>query len=58
MYASLFLKKTFEVNGLKYDKLIQNSGSIVYFGHVRFPALLGKLSKLATTMSLKAIRMF
>ena len=25
---------------------IQNSGNIVYFGHVRFPALLGKLSTL------------
>ena len=30
----------------KYDKLIQNSGNIVYFEHVRFSALLGKLSKL------------
>ena len=33
MYASLFLKKTFEVNGFKYDRLIQNSGNIVYFGY-------------------------
>ena len=36
----------FEVHGLKYDRRIQNSGNIVYFGHVRFSALLGKLSKL------------
>ena len=43
---SLCFKKTFEVKGFKYDRLIQNSGNIVYFGHVRFPALLGKLSKL------------
>ena len=41
-----FGKKTFEANGLKYDRLIQNSSNIVYFGHVRFPALLEKLSKL------------
>ena len=33
-------------NGLKYDrlKIRQNSGNIVYFGHVHFPALLGKVS--------------
>ena len=30
LYASLFLQKTFEVNGLKYDRLNQNSGNIVY----------------------------
>ena len=32
--------------GLKYDRLIQSSGNIIYFGHVRFSAFLGKLSKL------------
>ena len=42
----IFPKKTFEVYGLKYDRHIQNSGNIVYFGHVRFPAVLGKISKL------------
>ena len=46
MYASLFLQKTFEVNGLKYDRLNKNSGNIVYCGHARFPALLENLSKL------------
>ena len=44
--VNAILKKTFEGNGLKYDRLIQNSGNIVYFGHVRFSDLLGKLSKL------------
>ena len=43
--SNIFLRNN-EVNCLKYDKLIQNSGKIVYFGHVRFPALLGKLGKL------------
>ena len=46
VHFRLFLKKTFAVNGLKYDRLIQNSGNIVYFGHVRQFALLEKLSKL------------
>ena len=36
----------FEVNGLKYNRCIQNSGNIVYFGHVHYSARLGKLSKL------------
>ena len=27
-----FSLKTFQVNGLKYDRLIQNSANIVYFG--------------------------
>ena len=42
LYFYMYLK----LNGLKYDKLIKNSGNIVYFGYVRFSALLGKLSKL------------
>ena len=33
-------------NGLKYYRLIQYGGKIVYFGHVRFSAHLVKLSKL------------
>ena len=45
-YASLFLKKIFEGNGLKYDRLIQNSANIVDFGNVHFPAFLGNLSEL------------
>ena len=36
LYASLFLKKTFEVNaGLKNDRLNPNGGNIVYFEHAR-----------------------
>ena len=38
------------VNGLKYDRL----ATIVYFRHIRFSALLGKLSKLQQIF----IRMF
>ena len=37
LYASLFLKKTFEENDLQYDRLIQNSGNIVILDMFVFP---------------------
>ena len=35
---------------LEYDRLIQNSGDIAYFGHVRFPHSFWKTTQ-ATTIN-------